>query len=49
MGNRAEKIRNLNDEELAEYLMDVAMGLLFDKKIMNVKKWIKEDGDIREN
>lgn len=40
--NNAERITNMDRDELADFLMDVSMGLLFDKKIMNVKKWLDE-------
>ena len=39
----ADRIRSMSDEELAEFLMDVSMGMLFDKKIMNVKKWLQSE------
>lgn len=39
----ADRIRFMNDEELADFLMDVAMGSLFEKKIMNVKDWLQSE------
>lgn len=39
----ADRIRSMSDEELAEFLMDVSMGMLFDKKIMNVKTWLQSE------
>ena len=39
----ADRIRNMSDEELAEILMDVSMGMLFDRKIMNVKNWLQSE------
>lgn len=38
----ADRIRAMSDEELADFLMDVSMGLLMDKQIMNVKSWLKQ-------
>lgn len=38
----ADRIRSMNNEELAEFLMDVSMGLLIDKRIMNVKDWLSQ-------
>lgn len=40
-----DKIRSMSDEELAEFLMDVSMGMLFDKKIMNVKTWLQSEAE----
>ena len=37
----ADRIRSMNDEELASYLMDVSMGLLIDQGVMNVKTWLQ--------
>ena len=37
-----DRIRSMTDEELADFLMDVSTGLLFDKKIMNVKDWLRQ-------
>jgi len=34
-----DRLRAMSDEELSEYLMDVAMGSLFDQQIMNVLEW----------
>ena len=39
----ADRIRSMSDEELADFLMDVAMGSLFEKKIMNVKDWLQSE------
>ena len=39
----ADRIRSMSDEELADFLMDVGMGSLFDKKIMNVKTWLQSE------
>lgn len=39
----ADRIRNMTDEELADFLMDISMGMLFDKKIMNVKSWLQSE------
>lgn len=39
----ADRIRAMTDEELAEFLMDISMGMLFDKKIMNVKSWLQSE------
>lgn len=41
----ADRIRSMNDEELARFLMDVSMGLLIDKRIMNVKAWLKQPAE----
>lgn len=39
----ADRIRSMSDEELTEFLMDVTMGMLLDKKIMNVKSWLQSE------
>lgn len=39
----ADRIRNMTDEEMADFLMDISMGMLFDKKIMNVKSWLQSE------
>lgn len=39
----ADRIRSMSDEELAEFIMDVSMELMFDKKIMNVKHWLQSE------
>lgn len=45
--NNAEIITNMGIEELADFLMNVSMGLLIDNGVMNVKMWLaathKED------
>lgn len=41
--SNADRIRNMTDEELADFLMDISMGMLFDKKIMNVKSWLQSE------
>lgn len=38
--NNAEIITNMDIGELSEFLMDVSMGLLIDKGIVNVKEWL---------
>ena len=40
-----DSIRAMSDEELAEFLMDVSMGMLIDKRIMNVKAWLKQPAE----
>ena len=40
-----DRIRSMTDEELADFLMDVSTGLLFDKKIMNVKDWLRQPAE----
>ena len=39
----ADRIRSMSDEELADFLMDVSMGMLFDKKVINVKTWLQSE------
>lgn len=39
----ADRIRSMSDEELADFLMEVGMGSLFEKKIMNVKDWLQSE------
>lgn len=39
----ADRIRSMSDEELADFLMEVGMGRLFEKKIMNVKDWLQSE------
>ena len=39
----ADRIRSMSDEELAEFLMEVGMGSLFEKKITNVKDWLQSE------
>ena len=39
----ADRIRSMSDEELADFLMDVSMGMLFDKKVMNVETWLQSE------
>ena len=39
----ADMIRNMTDEELEDFLMDISMGMLFDRKIMNVKFWLQSE------
>lgn len=39
----ADRIRSMTDEELVDFLMDISMGMLFDKKIMNVKSWLQSE------
>ncbi len=39
--NNAEIITNMAMDELASFLMDVSMGLLFDRKVSNVKMWLE--------
>lgn len=41
----ADKIRNMTDEEMADFLMDISIGMLFDKKIMNVKYWLQSESE----
>lgn len=45
----ADQIRNMTDDELADFLMDVTMGSLLTKKIMNVRKWLQSEVEIVEN
>lgn len=44
--SKADKIRSMSDEELAEFLMDISMGMLIDKKIMNVKSWLQSESEV---
>lgn len=39
----ADRIRSMTDEELADFLMDVTLGLLLAKRIMNVRKWLQSE------
>lgn len=41
----ADRIRSMSDEEMADFLMDTSMGMLMDKRIMNVKDWLQQPAE----